>query len=190
MFLIFISLITGYIGLVIGSASNSEVILGFVGFLSPTLFLVQRIYIKLRDLERAEDMNMEELEEFKEENNNVTNLQKIKASFINCTIGREFKTQEIIDMVKFKYEINDSSIIPSDYCYNRMNIGKWKDPQLLDFNIFEYVGRGSYVYLGENCPYSGVIKHKPKGSNEELVVGQWTNGERVIYDEKLREIDN
>lgn len=41
---------------------------------------------------------------------------------MNFTIGREFKTQEIIDIVKFKYGINYSSILPSDYCYNRMNI--------------------------------------------------------------------
>lgn len=146
MFLIFISLITGYIGLIIGSAYNLENILGLVGFLSPTLFIVQRIYIKLGNLENTEDVDGEGLTEFENEDANVTNLQIVEASFMNCKIGREFKTQEIIDLVKFKYEINHSSIIPSDYCYNRMNIGKWKNPQLLNFNIFEYVDRGSYIY--------------------------------------------
>ena len=58
MLLIFISLITGYIGLSIGGTINAEGILGFVGFLSPTLFVVQRIYVKLgisEDIEGYED---------------------------------------------------------------------------------------------------------------------------------------
>lgn len=123
-------------------------------------------------------------------NSPTTVLQKIKASFINIKVGREFKTQEIIDLVKFKYKINESSIIPSDYCYNRMNLGKWQDSQLLDFNIFEYAARGSYIYLGEDYPYDGTIKHKAKGSGSELVVGRWTKGERIIYESKLYDIDN
>lgn len=45
MFLIFISLITGFIGLAIGGF-----ILGIVGFLSPTIFLIQKIYMKLESL--------------------------------------------------------------------------------------------------------------------------------------------
>lgn len=117
-------------------------------------------------------------------------LEKVEASFINIKIGREFKTQEIIDLIKFKYKINTSSIIPSDYCYNRMNIGKYNNDQLLDFNLFEYVKRGSYIYLGKNYSYNGVIKHKAKGSPSDVVVGKWVDGERIIYDEKLYEIDN
>lgn len=85
------------------------------------------------------------------------NLHKIEAAFINIKIGREFKTQKIIVLVKFKYEINDSSIIPSDYCYNRMNLGKWKNPQLLDFNIFEYVDKGLYRYLGGSYIYNNMF---------------------------------
>lgn len=190
MFLIAISLITGYIGMIIGSGYNLDSILGFVGFLSPALFLVQRIYVKLEKLEEIKNMDEKGLEEFNKGDNNMMNLQMIEASFMNCKIGREFKTHEIIDMVKFKYEINHSSIIPSDYCYNRMNIGKWKNPQLLDFNIFEYVDRGSYIYLGGNYPYNGVINYKAKGSSEELVIGEWTNGERVIYNKDCFDIDN
>lgn len=190
MLLIFISLITGYIGLTIGSAYNLDNILGFVGFLSPTLFLVQRMYIKLGNLEDAKYIDGEGLKEFEDEDANVINLQIIEASFMNCKIGRKFKRQEVIDMVKFKYEINHSRIIPSDYCYNRMSIEKWKNPQLLNFNIFEYVDRGSYIYLGGNYSYNGVINYKAKGSSEELLVGEWTNGERIIYDKNLFNTDN
>ena len=169
MFLILISLITGYTGMRIGSAYNLDDVLGFVGFLSPTLFLVQRMYIKINNLENDENFNENGLDKIKTEDDNMIILQIIEASFMNCKIGREFKTQEIIDMVKFKYEINHSSIIPSDYCYNRINIGKWNNPKLLDFNIFEYVDRGSYKYLGGNYPYNGVINYKAKGSNKIAV---------------------
>ncbi len=60
MSLIFISLITGYIGLSIGSGINAEGILGFVGFLSPTLFVVQRIYKKLDTSEDKADIKEHE----------------------------------------------------------------------------------------------------------------------------------
>lgn len=182
MFLIFISLITGYIGFSIGGIVNAEGVFGFVGFLSPTIFLVQKIYIKLGNLENAEGIDAEESEN---EYANVTNLQIVEASFMNCKIGREFKTQEVIDLVKFKYKINDNSIIPSDYCYNLMNIEKWKNPQLLNFNIFEYVDIDTYIYLGGNYSYNGLINYKAKENSEESVVGEWTNGKRVIYDKKL-----
>lgn len=117
----------------------------------------------------------------------VTNLEKVRTAFIKESIGKEFSTKEIRDLIKSKYEINDSSIIPSDYCYNRMNIGKLQDSQLLDFHIFEYVKRGIYIFLGEKYPYDGVIHHKSKGSSAELIVGKWDNGERTIYYEKIYE---
>ena len=73
------------------------------------------------------------------------------------------------------------NIFPSDYCYNRYNFG------LRDFNgpfLFEYFGVGKYRVLGENYPYSGDIYHKPKGRNE-VVVGKWENGRKIIYNDKL-----
>ncbi|SET58601.1 hypothetical protein SAMN05660297_02834 [Natronincola peptidivorans] len=51
MFLIIISLMTGYIGMLIGSAHNLGGVLGIVGFLSPALFILQKIYLKLEELE-------------------------------------------------------------------------------------------------------------------------------------------
>lgn len=60
MLLIFISLITGYIGFSIGGGMNAESIFGFIGFLSPTLFVVQRIYKKLNTSEDEGDMKEHE----------------------------------------------------------------------------------------------------------------------------------
>lgn len=55
MFLILISLITGYIGMVLGSGIGAETVFGVFGFLSPTMFLIQKIYIKLEELEKKSD---------------------------------------------------------------------------------------------------------------------------------------
>lgn len=99
-------------------------------------------------------------------------LEKVKDTFENCEIGTVFTRQEIIDKVVLKHGCNPSSIIPSDYCYNRLNNG-------IDFgnylHIFEYLTRSSYKYLGENYPYNGKIYHKPR-SGKEIVVGEWVNG--------------
>ncbi len=51
MFLIIVSLLTGYLGMFLGSAYNLGGALGIVGFLSPALFLLQKMYIKLEELE-------------------------------------------------------------------------------------------------------------------------------------------
>lgn len=51
MFLIILSLITGYIGLNIGGMFGSEVfvaLFGIVGVLSPGLFVLERIYIQMK----------------------------------------------------------------------------------------------------------------------------------------------
>ena len=69
------------------------------------------------------------------------------------------------------------NIFPSDYCYNRYNIG------LKSFNgpfLFEYLGVNRFRILGENYNYSGKIYHKPKGEVEQIV-GEWVNGKRDIF---------
>lgn len=51
MFIILISLLTGFVGFFLGSAHNFGGALGIVGFLCPALFLLEKMYIKLEDLE-------------------------------------------------------------------------------------------------------------------------------------------
>jgi len=76
--------------------------------------------------------------------------------------------------LKTKFGTNVSSVVPSDYCYNRINDG-------IDFRkdnrIFKYRGRNAYEYLGENYPFTGKIYHKPHRSKKEVVVGEWLKGE-------------
>ena len=96
----------------------------------------------------------------------------VKDTFINCEINSLLSRQEIIDKVVLKHNCNPSSIIPSDYCYNRTNNG------ILNKNLirlFEYESRSVYRYLGEHYSYSGLLIHKPKNGTEN-VVGEWING--------------
>jgi len=97
-----------------------------------------------------------------------------------------FTRSEIVEMVKNKFpndEFSTTSVIPSDYCYNLLNYGKINDPKLLEFNIFEYVDKNTYVYLGENYPYNKDILHRPKGG-KPYKIGHRINGQRIIGSRK------
>jgi hypothetical protein len=90
--------------------------------------------------------------------------------------GDTLTSTEIRERLITKYNTNPSSIILSDYCYNRYNNG-------ISFNkhLFIYINRSTYRYVGENYPYTGLIFHKPKGAEYESVVGEWDNGQLLLY---------
>jgi hypothetical protein len=72
-----------------------------------------------------------------------------------------------------KFGVDVNSVIPSDFCYNRVNSGiRFRN----DNRLFEYLGKSAYKYLGEKYPYTGKIYHKPQGSKEDIVVESWVNG--------------
>lgn len=81
---------------------------------------------------------------------------------------------EVKEELKAKYGTNPSSIIPSDYCYNRTN-----DGIPFEKHLFKYKGRNKYVYLGENYPYTGKIYHRPINQKMDIVVGEWLNGKKI-----------
>lgn len=83
---------------------------------------------------------------------------------------------EIKEILKDKFDTKPSSVLLSDYCYNRYNNGI-----RFDKHLFEYLDRDIYRYLGENYPYTGLIYHKPSGESSEKVVGEWINGTKNIY---------
>lgn len=72
-----------------------------------------------------------------------------------------------------RFGVNVNSVLPSDFCYNRVNDG-------INFKkgnwLFRYVERNAYEYLAENYPYTGEVVHKPYRSKTEKVVGHWVNG--------------
>ncbi|MBR4960192.1 MAG: hypothetical protein IKY52_04780 [Clostridia bacterium] len=80
---------------------------------------------------------------------------------------------ELYTLLGEKYHTKKESVSPSDYCYNRINDGidPYKKPML-----FEYLGKGQYLCLGENYPYNGNIYHK------EQIVGICENGVRKLFD--------
>jgi hypothetical protein len=94
---------------------------------------------------------------------------KIKDKFLSVfqdKFGKEFSRKEIIDLLIIAHPgTNRSSIIPSDYCYNIVNVGI-----PFDVHIFEYLGGGRYKYLGPKYQYTGPIYWK----NEK--VGKWEKG--------------
>lgn len=91
--------------------------------------------------------------------------------------GKILTTRHIKDTVWMKYKTNRSSVIPSDYCYNRINEG-------IRFNqhLFVMLNRGEYKFIGEQYPYSGLILFKPKGTSEERVVGEWKHGDYYVWE--------
>lgn len=111
---------------------------------------------------------------------NVSNMKmsiydSLKEAMKSKEIGTILKTREIKEEMKIKFSINPSSVIPSDYCYNRYNYGIG-----FDKHIFEFCERNKYKYLGENYPYTGKVYHKPQGKNEEIEVGEWINGKLMM----------
>lgn len=85
--------------------------------------------------------------------------------------GHIVSTHEFKKLMHDKYGIKEGSVIPSDYCYNRINDGI----QLSWPTLFEYVEAGKYRCLGVHYPYNGDIYHK------EIVVGKCENGVRKIF---------
>ncbi len=90
--------------------------------------------------------------------------------------GEILTSKQIKNMLKLKFNTNLSSIIPSDYCYNRTNKG-------INFNqhLFIKINRKEYKYLGENYPYTGRIYWKPKQETNDLFVGEWENGKYTFF---------
>ena len=108
--------------------------------------------------------------------NQLSILESVRQTFSKYPIGTIFTRQEILQAVSIEHNINKTSIIPSGYCYNITNLGKQADGAMDKFCIFEYISKSEYKYLGVNYAYSGIVVHRPKGVNKEIVVGEWKNG--------------
>lgn len=95
--------------------------------------------------------------------------------------------REVVDYVNSCYtdNIKYSSLLPSDYCYNRYNIG------LADFEnkdrLFEY-NDGSYRLLGEHYSFTGDVWRYPSDSDiEPYIVGRWEKGKFELYSNEVIE---
>lgn len=95
----------------------------------------------------------------------VSEIIKVKGS------GSTVTRKELVYLLHNNYGVAIGSIIPSDYCYNRINDGI----TLTKPTLFEYLGPGRYRCLGENFPYTGDIYHNG------YIVGMCENGLRKVY---------
>lgn len=76
--------------------------------------------------------------------------------------------KELYELLGARFQTNRGSIIPSDYCYDRVNKG-------IDFQkkprLFRHLDKGLYECIGENYLYSGPVKNA-----NDIVVGFWKDG--------------
>ena len=90
--------------------------------------------------------------------------------------GYPFHRQEIQEFLAQHFGTKPDSVIPSDYCYNRVN--KDSKPLLL----FLFCEDGIYQCVGENFQYKKYVTAKPHGAKNEIIVGEWKDG-RLIPNE-------
>ena len=78
-----------------------------------------------------------------------------------------FSRKEIINICCNEYNLKPTSVIPSDYCYNKTNNG-------ISFSsstrILIQTENGEYQYVGKNFRYSGPVY------NKGIIIGHWADG--------------
>lgn len=95
-------------------------------------------------------------------------------------VGYKITPAEIRRIMNDKHGVNPGSVMPYDYCYNRVNKGiniRTKP------TLFEYVNHDKgiiYKCLGKNYPYNGDVYHRECGHSFDTKVGVCENGERKI----------
>lgn len=94
--------------------------------------------------------------------------EKFNFLFSRNNLGKMLTRQQIIEMLLRTFPgTNPLSLIPSDYCYNKVNKGI-----KFDHFLFESLGQGRYKVLGIDYPYEGPIYWKKKH------VGDWMKGSK------------
>ena len=106
---------------------------------------------------------------------NISEQMRTVVNEIVSEYGSQYRIslKELYELLSARFQTKEGSIIPSDYCYNRVNKGIdfYKKPRLLKF-----LGDGMYECLGENYPYTGDVYTREKGSQAEEIVGTWKDG--------------
>lgn len=95
-------------------------------------------------------------------------------------MGHVLSRGKIIDDFERIYhrDKKKQSVLPSDYCYNRINNGITLGKPA----VFEYLGNSEYRCFGVGYPFNGSLYHQPKGQ-PEFVVGKCVNGVREVAPE-------
>lgn len=97
-------------------------------------------------------------------------IEEVKCAFEAEEIDKELTASEIKEKVYSMFGRNKSSVIPSDYCYNRCNKGIDIEKNLFEERcLFEYLEEGRYKYKGTKFSYTGPLYCKPQGEDEYIV---------------------
>jgi hypothetical protein len=84
------------------------------------------------------------------------------AQELNTIYGNRIPRQKLIAETLKLGQFNESSIIPSDYCFNRRNEGSRKTP------MFLWYPSSTYEYVGRNYVYTGPVIREPRTSGTSL----------------------
>jgi len=103
---------------------------------------------------------------------NKTCQRLIETRGRDCVVVRA----EICRLACEVFGANRASVIPSDYCYNRVNNGIGLSKPM----VFEYLGSGCYRCIGERYPFNGLVYHRAAGESADYVVGRCVAGHRII----------
>ena len=101
-----------------------------------------------------------------------------RAKFVQEEIEFAYKRKDIVKIVVDFCGCNPDSVIPSDYCYNRLNDGI---DYVKSIHLFEYIKRNHYLYRGLNYDYKGPVNHKPKGG-KEYQIGKVVDGKFYLLE--------
>lgn len=111
----------------------------------------------------------------------LTIWKKVSTVFKDIKIGNVFSRDKIKVMVLDAYpETEISSVMPLDYCYNRIN----GDKRSFVFRVFKAISDDQFEWLGENYPYNGQIWWK------KTTVGKWEGGKPLLtYDPRKKAVE-
>lgn len=115
----------------------------------------------------------------------LTIWKKVSIVFKDIKIGNVFSKDEIKALVLDAYPgTNVSSVLPLDYCYNRIN----GDPRSFEFRVFKAISDDQLEWLGKDYPYNGQVWWRSKKNKTILTeVGKWEGGKPLLtYDPRKK----
>lgn len=118
----------------------------------------------------------------------MTILQQVELA-LSESKNTTFTSGEIKKLMSDDYAIKPTSVLPSDYCYNRTNFGIDKSGKFSN-KFLIHNSDGTYTYVGFDFSFNGCVYHKPQGSKVELVVGYFNNGEFFAITQTQNDIED
>lgn len=86
--------------------------------------------------------------------------------------GQIVSAAEVKALLTSQYGANPTSVIPSDYAYNRWN-SRTKSP------LFIWLNRGEYQYVGPEFAFTGLEFTFPSGTTDATISAEWLEGRRT-----------